>query len=719
MRAARRLPVLLTGVVTVLLMVVAGGVAGTAAAPAVAAPPAAGAEPGAGPGDEERPLYLVTLRGPGTAGAETAGPRSLARLSMLAEQDRLLAAVDAPAPVYRWTTALNGFAVRLTGSQAQTLESDPAVQLVERNQVRPLAGSPRDAAGIRVPGRRSGGEGTVIGIVDTGIAPETPLFASINPPAGPTSFSGACRSGEEWDAADCNGKIAGARWYVEGFGADAVAASDVLSPRDTDGHGTQMASIAAGNADVPVRVGGERLGRYGGQAPDARVAAYKACWSAPDPDDDGCATADLVSAIDDATRDGVDVLSLSVGGPPRIDTVGLALLGAVEAGVVVTAAAGNGNDAPASHPEPWVATVGGLTGDVRRGRVVLGNGERLTGAMLSRTGLGPRPVVLAEDVPAASASPRQARVCAPGSLDAGAVAGAIVVCERGEVARVDKSRAVSLADGAGMVLVNVRRRSTHADVHAVPTVHLDARAGRSLVRWVERNPRGRVGLRPAGLVERPPQVAPWSRTGDVDAGVLKPDVVAPATGVLGAVPPGPNQGEDWGLVSGTSAATAHAAGVAAVLRSRDQSPAEVRSALVTAAAPVAESLIRRSGTGRVRTGPALRASLAYLVEPGRYRAWLQGRRSTLNVPEMLLGGGATSGSRTITNVSSRRLYFSSQARGFRRDVTVTPAAVRLGPGESATFTVRTPAGSGPVDDGYVLWRGADGSTSRIPVVVSR
>ena len=56
------------------------------------------------------------------------------------------------------------------------------------------------------------------------------------------------------------------------------------------------------------------------------------------------------------------------------------------------------------------------------------------------------------------ASQADARVCAPGSLDARAVHGAVVLCERGGVPRVEKSRTVRLADGAGMVLVNTRRR---------------------------------------------------------------------------------------------------------------------------------------------------------------------------------------------------------------------------------------------------------------------
>ena len=101
-----------------------------------------------------------------------------------------------------------------------------------------------------------------------------------------------------------------------------------------------MASIAVGNAGVSTGLDG-LPGRYAGAAPDARLAVYKACWSAPDPADDGCATADLVTAVDHAVQDGVDVLNLSVRGAPDTGAVERALLGAAEAGVVVVAAAGN------------------------------------------------------------------------------------------------------------------------------------------------------------------------------------------------------------------------------------------------------------------------------------------------------------------------------------------------------------------------------------------
>jgi hypothetical protein len=672
-------------------------------------------------------LYLVSLAGPGTAGHHGTAATPALRTQLRREQDRLLSRIGSPAPVYRWTTALNGFAVRLTNGQADRLAAYPDVTTVERNAVRRLAGIPASATGgFAGSGHHRGGAGVVVGFVDSGIWPDNPLFSDV-PRLGraPQGFRGTCQAGEGWDAGTCNRKLVGARWFVDGFGRDRVRTSSSLSPRDDDGHGSQMVSIAAGNSAVSVLVHGQRLGSYGGIAPQARIAVYKACWTAPDPADDGCATADLVTAIDRATRDGVDVLNLSVGGPSTFDTVERALLGAAEADVVVVAAAGNHGGRFTAHPAPWVTTVGSTTGVQRHGRVVPASGPALTGAMASPRGVGPARVVVASRAAAPGASRAQARVCAPGSLDASAVRGTVVLCERGRIARVDKSAAVAEADGVGMVLANPRPGSVDADFHSVPTVHLDQEAAVELRHWLAAHPGGKVSLRPAGVSQPPARVTRWSAAGDPTGAALKPDVVAPGVGLLGAVPP-TGHDQRWDFVSGTSAATAYTSGAAALLRAQHRwSASVVRSVLATTAAPVGARSVLDAGAGRVRSTPAARPGLVYAVDPHDYRAWLDGWMPVgrLNTPSLMVRDDASVASRTITNVGHRALYYSSSASGFvQHQVTVRPAAVRLDPGESARFTVRVVhllSGVHPLDDGWITWRGGNGSETRIPVLIAR
>lgn len=670
-------------------------------------------------------LYLVTLDGPGLAGYATPTRAGTLRHALVDLQDDVLDGIDAE-PLYRWTTALNGFAVAVSADEAERLREDSRVALVEENTVRRLAGDVATAAPASRTGVTRGGAGVVVGVIDTGIWPESSLFASV-PGLGrePRDYRGGCDTGPGWSADACNGKLVGAQWFVDGFGADNVRATSSLSPRDDHGHGTQMASIAAGNSGVSVEVPGLRRKSYGGQAPQARVAVYKACWTAPDPDDDGCATADLVTAIDRATRDGVDVLNLSVSGPAEIDTVERALLGAAERDIVVVAAAGNDSGrAYAAHATPWVTSVGGVTSDQRQGRVRVTGGPTLSGAMASTRRTGLARLVVGARVPASGSSADEARVCTPGSLDASRAAGAVVLCERGGIGRVAKSDAVRLADGVGMVLVNTGPGTVEADLHGVPTVHLDAAAGRTLRDWHADHPRARVTLGPDGLRRSPARVTPWSSTGDPTAVLVKPDVVGPAVGLLGAVPPGVRSTR-WDVVSGTSAATAVTSGVALRLRARhaDWSADAVRSALSTTAASVRAPSLLHQGAGLPRARRADRPVLAYLVRAGDYRAWLEGSASPgeLNVASILLAGETTTARRTITNVGNRTRSFTARVEGLTgHQVTVTPSAVRLAPGESASFEVEVfgPDGAAPVDDGWLTWLGPR-SRTRIPVVLSR
>ncbi len=698
--------------------VVAGVVAGALAAGALHSPAAQAA-------DADVPsLHLVTLTGPGTSALRSSGTAA-AHAVLLARQDAVLASVDAPDTTYRWTTALDGFAVELTPEQVTTLETHNDVAEVEADEVRPMAGRVTfsDVRFSRAAGSRSssgpGGAGVVIGFVDSGITPDSPLFADV-PGLGtaPSSFSGVCATGEGWPSSTCSRKIVGAGWWVDGFGADRIRSSESLSAVDAVGHGTQVASVAAGNSDVSVLMNGRTMASFSGVAPRARVAPYKACWAAPDPADDGCSTADLVSAIDQATADGVDVLNVAVAGPTTTDTVERALLGAAEADIVVIGAAGNaGQSAYAAHVSPWVTTVGAARGNTLRGRVSIVGGPDFTGASRSRRGLGPVRLVLGADVAAAGARTRDARQCLPGTLDARKVADRAVVCLRGgDIGRVDKSEAVAQADGVAMVLVNDRRGAVIDDFHTVPTVQLGDVDGARLTRWVRRHDRTTVRVAGIGVERDAARAARWSAPGDARSTLLKPDVVALGEGVLGAVP------DAWAMFSGTSAASARVSGLAALLRAKhDWSAPVIRSVLTTTATPLPGASTLTQGAGRVRASLPT-PGLALDIRPSRYREALEDLSwRDLNVSSITMRGGGTT-TRRVTNLGNRAEYFSTQTLGFARHrVRTTPVALRLGPGESATVRITvTGAGStGRFDDGWIVWRGARGSQTRIPVAISR
>lgn len=159
-------------------------------------------------------------------------------------------------------------------------------------------------------------------------------------------------------------KIIGARWYIKGYEAefgslDTGNGSEYLSARDAEGHGTHTSSVVSGAIleDVGFLGLGKGLGRGG--ASSSRIAMYKVCWATG-----GCSSADILAAFDDAIGDGVDVISMSLGAIPPLETyvddvVSIASFHAVASGIPVVCSGGNSGPFPQTvvNSAPWVITV--------------------------------------------------------------------------------------------------------------------------------------------------------------------------------------------------------------------------------------------------------------------------------------------------------------------------------------------------------------------------
>lgn len=534
-------------------------------------------------------------------------------------------------PVQDFTVAANGFVADLTKEQAFDLSTDRRVLLVEKSRTLRLTTwhSPdflgltgRHGAWARHGGRDGAGAGVVIGDLDSGIWPESKSFAGEKLTKKPKTtwdisrrgektrmekvdgqvFRGRCQIAEKWHKRDCTTKIVGARYYADSFlqtvPAGKLAATEQLSARDGSGHGTHTASTAAGGVVEKVRTEGRRFGRVVGMAPAARLAVYKVCWEAADPDDSGCNNADSIAAIEQAVIDGVDVINFSIGGgaSPTLDAVELAFEGAAEAGIFVSASAGNSGPDPSTldHPAPWLTTVAATTSYNYENTIVLGNGKRIVGASVSTEPVPSTRVVDASKAAAAGAADGDADICGPKSLDRDKVKGRIVVCLRGVYDRVAKSDEVERAGGVAMILVNPSPNSLDADFHAVPTVHISDTDGTRLFDYLGdagSKARAEFVLGNRTRHQTPlPQVAGFSSRGPtlVSGGdLLKPDVSAPGVSVLAAVSPPSNSGRKYDLYSGTSMAAPHIAGLAAFIHGeRPQwTPMQIKSALMTTARP--------------------------------------------------------------------------------------------------------------------------------------
>jgi hypothetical protein len=714
--------------------------------------------------------YVVILRGdpvaiqfapsPGHRFRVTSEAAQTYRQELITEQLDVLDEVGIPESLYTYTTAINGFAAALTSAQVKALMARPDVVSVQPSRTAHLdlagrsVGPPLAAeanhlglgwdtnAWRAVGGADQAGRGVVIGIIDSGIWPENPSFAALPLDAAGIratypGFTGSCGSGDRWADTACTGKIIAAQYFVDGFGADRVSSAEYLSPRDASGHGSHVAATAAGNAGVDVTIDGQAFGHTSGVAPAAALSIYKACWSAPDPSEDGCTTADAVAAVDRAVSDGVDVLnySASLTGAGVDDAVELALLGAASAGVFVATSAGDGGPRAGSvaHASPWVTTVAASTHLLFQGAVRLGDGKTIVGSMVSDHQVGPRDLIFAGDAPAQDSTPHDAALCEPGSLDAQLVDRAIVVCRRGLVARVTKSAAVDQAGGAAMVLVNDLPGDTDTDVHAVPTVHVTQQQGRTILAYIASTPNPRASLEPTATDSTAvPQIADFSARGPATAtgaDILKPDVAAPGVSVVGAVAPESDGGRLWDLYSGTSMAAPQVAGLAALIASHRPhwSPAAVKSAIMSTAGTLTDSSTPLAhGSGVIRPHRALDPGLVYNADNSAWQDYLDGTvdASDLNLASISIGAlvGSQVVTRRVTNVSHRTETYTATSAGLRGlAVRVAPSTLTLAPGESATFdvtvTAQRAARYGHFVTGTLTWRGSAGHVAVSPIVV--
>ncbi|MGW3498652.1 S8 family serine peptidase [Streptomyces sp. NPDC001020] len=686
----------------------------------------------------------------------------------------------------RYTVVTDGFTANLTAVQAARLSRQPGVLRVSPDGWNKVTDDSRstDLMGLSGPrgvwsalgGTEKSGKGVVVGVIDTGIWPESASFAApalgtglptAKDPYRPyrkgdtikmekadgTTFTGVCQTGEEFTAAACNTKLVGARYFGDGWLAivPPEQRDDYVSPRDGEGHGTHTASTAAGDANVRVTVDGTDFGKISGVAPGAVVAAYKALWTGKNGRSSGGTDSDIVAAIDQAVADGVDVINYSAGASeesPLDAPVQQAFRAAAQAGVFVSTAAGNNGPTTSwiDNTAPWTTTVAASTMALAEATVKLGDGRTFVGASVTvNATLGPKPLVRATDVKTAAATQSAAALCKDATLDPAKAAGKVVVCDRGDNSRVSKSAEVARAGGVGMVLVNTGNQDTDGDIHKLPTVHLNVPAA-TTVRDYAATPGATVSLEPGGSTGTPyPQIAPFSSRGpsEVNKGALiKPDLAAPGVGVLAAVAPASNLGHDFDFMTGTSMATPQVAGLAALYLGvhPNWSPMAVKSALMTTAVDTKTASGGTNtdpyaqGSGEVDPAAMLNPGLVYDSSNSDWLAYEEGlgvdtgtgttaiEPSDLNYPSISVDRllGSRTITRTLTAARPGVYRASVKLPGFESEV--KPSTLHFTrAGQTAKVSIRltrTTAVSEVPVTGYLTWSGSGHVAVRSPIAVT-
>lgn len=453
---------------------------------------------------------------------------------------------------------------------------------------------------------------------DTGIWPERRSFSDLNIGSIPSKWKGVCQVGVKFTAKNCNKKIIGARFFSKGHEAAAGSAGPIggginetvefMSPRDADGHGTHTASTAAGRHAFRASMEGYAAGVAKGVAPKARLAVYKVCWK-----NAGCFDSDILAAFDAAVNDGVDVISISIGGgdgissPYYLDPIAIGSYGAASRGVFVSSSAGNDgpNGMSVTNLAPWIVTVGAGTIDRNfPAEVRLGDARRLSGVSLYAG--APLSEKMYPLIYPGKSGVLSASLCMENSLDPNLVRGKIVICDRGSSPRVAKGLVVKKAGGVGMILANgiSNGEGLVGDAHLLPACALGSDEGDAVKAYISStaNPTATIDFKGTILGIKPaPVVASFSARGPnaLNPEILKPDLIAPGVNILAAWTEavGPTgldsdlRKTEFNILSGTSMACPHVSGAAALLKSAhpDWSPAAIRSAMMTTASIVDNS----------------------------------------------------------------------------------------------------------------------------------
>lgn len=682
--------------------------------------------------------------------------------------DSALAKVGAT-KLYDYSVVTNGVLVSLSSSQASKLAAVPGVVGMEKDALRqPDTTYSPEFLGLSASGglwsqlgsQSQAGKGVIVGVIDTGIWPESPSFAGAElkrdkagrpvPASGlRATWFGDCVQGELFDSQDCNDKLIGARFYVAGFGKQNIAKDEYLSPRDGEGHGSHTASTAAGNVVPGVTIDGHAMGAASGMAPGAKVAAYKVCWSAKPGASGGCFNGDSIAAIDDAVADGVDVINYSVGGSSEsspLDSVEQAYRRAANVGVFVANSAGNSGPGASTldHPSPWLTTVAASTFRLAENVVLLGDGQRFVGASTTPTLPDQTALVTSLAAKVASASDSDAKLCVPGTLDPAKAAGKVVQCDRGVIARIDKSFEVKRAGGVAMIMTNTSTSSLNGDFHAVPSVHLPVSARAAVLAYAE-TPGATAAIVPVVPPEsstQVPEVADFSSRGPsttTGGDILKPDIAAPGNDVLAAVAPPFNHGRSYDFYSGTSMSSPHIAGLGALVKAAHPrwSPAAVKSALMTTArdhATTADPFAQ--GAGFVQPNKAVDPGLVFDAAPNDWRSYMVGLGvrfaapfdtleeldgSDLNQASLAIGAlaGQQVVTRTVKNVSSSSEAYSVSENVAGLSIVSDVPSFSLAPGASQVLQLtvtREDAALGDWAKGSLTLTGS-AHTVRIPVAV--
>jgi subtilisin family serine protease len=484
-------------------------------------------------------------------------------------------------------------------------------------------------------GQAYAGRGVNIGIIDTGIDVTHPMFADTTTPL-PAGFP---KYDTTADFALTNHKVIVARTFVQtqyGYNTQTIK-----SAVDEVGHGTFNAAVSAGKL---VTAYDANVGQISGMAPGAFLGNYK-IFGTPGTND-GATTQGIIAAIEQAVADGMNVLSISLGGldwvPASEDPEVTAISNATAAGVVVVVAAGNEGPDPHTVSSPGESPDAITVGAVWNSRA-LGPGLHVTGPGSTPSNLqyvsyfneGPTISSTIPVTPVVDVASLDGTGLACAALPSGSLGGQIAFISRGQCTFSSKVTNASSA-GARAVIVYDNVPGEAPDYVSMaglsssgpPVMMISNSDGLNLKTFLAANPGTTVSIDASNVeqsVPTTPGILAWfsSRGPSADFGI-KPDLSAVGVNVYSATENTYSSGAMYSTTrytygDGTSFSTPMVAGAAAGIMQLfpNLTAAQVKSALVNTASQTVTidgtnpATVVQTGAGLLNMGNAAAAGAIF------------------------------------------------------------------------------------------------------------
>jgi len=598
--------------------------------------------------------------------------------------------------------SLNAVAVQLNGATLAQVAAGPQVKHAEyQGLYRPIAVDPdlpliqaAQAWAAGGGGNTSKGGGVKVAIVDTGIDITNPCF----------SDAGYASQAQLGDRTFTNNKVIAAKVFNN------KTPSLHFTPEPLQEHGTHVAGTVGCNENTPAPVNGVTTYNMSGVAPRALLGNYNVFPG----NVDNARSEDILDALEAAYADGFDVANMSLGGGSHgiQDLLMVAVDNLDQANMVVAVAAGNSGPGHFTVESPGAAAralaAGASTVPHFVGAPVTVDGSSYGAATGDFA-------VVASDLTASLhvvTGTTNGLSTACSALPAGSLTGTIALISRGTCAFSEKIRNAQNAGAAAVLVANNVAGDPIAmgsdgtpNQPTVPAYMVSVATGQALLAKDGFSATIAATLQYFQTTNAD-IMAGFSSQGPTDVDFrVKPDVVAPGVNVLSSIPADfCDSPPCFAFFQGTSMATPHLAGSAAVVRAQHPawSAADIRSAIVNTADRAAlrkftdaslESDVNVIGAGRENLLAAVGASAALDPVSASFGAVASGSGQTKTFDVAIRNLSSSSVTWTVTvGAGDASVAYS-----------VSPSSISLAAGQTGTVTVTMTAGKGAVAGGHQAW----------------